>query len=107
MPVQYRLQLSRRDKHRPLLEVLRAAGRKPPLRGQFDDADLALHRPVDGVVEKATAGTQHPGNLSDDRLEVRHMFEHITARDNIELAVADRKLLPPSLPIVDQKAVRV
>jgi hypothetical protein len=39
--------------------------------------------------------------LADDRVEVGHMFEHVTAVGEVDLAVAYRQSLTGADPIVD------
>ena len=108
--VEARLAAPRRELGRPdQLRVLVRAARQQAehVLGADDREREALEVAVDRREERRAAGPQRRGARRDDRCGLRHVLEHLEARDGIERAGRVRgELLDGDAAVVDRQAAR-
>jgi hypothetical protein len=80
----------------------RAGGR--PVLEQLDDDEPAQFGAIDGLVEVDAAGLEYAGGGGDGAVQVMQMLEGVDAKDDIEVAVREGKVLGGRYQIVDGEA---
>src|SRR5665647_2527747 len=87
------------------MEVRRHVSPRLPVLTDLDRSQTAHPGPVEGIVAKDASRLQHPGDLGDDFRQVAHVLQDVTAENDAERSILERKRFPNARTVPDIQSV--